>query len=287
MKAKFFFFLILIIAVGGSVFYFGWIQFQLPERTYGVIFTKTGGWDDEVLRPGEFSWRWERLIPTNMSLYRVPLHRQTVTIEKEGTLPSGKIYATVLEEEARFDYALELRLIYNLKVELLPELVREGGLEPATMEKWYEGLNRQIASRAVEIIEEEAQRMDTKDSALYELAELQESLLTKLSEDFVHVDFETVEPRHLEIPDPALYRAAREYYLGVLEAREEVERTTIEQERSWMVSEGSKLEILEKYGKLFTDYPGLIRYFSLKESDEFKELLPSVDLLREKNSEAQ
>jgi hypothetical protein len=47
-----------------------------------------------------------------------------------------------------------------------------------------------------------------------------------------------------------------------------------------MVSEESRLQVLEKYGKLFTDYPGLVRYFALQESEDFKELLPPIDLLK-------
>ncbi len=287
MKAKFFLVLILLIAVGGTGFYFGWIQFQLPAHTYGVIYTKTGGWDSRAVEPGTFNWRWERLIPTNMTLYRIPLRPQTVDVSQEGTLPSGDVYASVLENKGDFTYSLEFSLSYQLKKELLPELVQEKGLEPEKLDSWYEGLNRQIMASVTEIVEDEAEAVDESDSADLAFGKLEETLLAGLSEDFTYVDFEAVQPKKIDVPDPDLYRSAKEYYLGVLEKREQIERETLEQERSWMVSEESRLQVLERYGKLFTDYPGLVRYFALQESEEFKDLLPPVDLLKSESGGAE
>jgi hypothetical protein len=57
MKKFIFLFIILLIA-GGCAFFFGWIQILIPAETYAVAFTKTGGFDDEVIEPGKFVWRW-------------------------------------------------------------------------------------------------------------------------------------------------------------------------------------------------------------------------------------
>jgi hypothetical protein len=66
--------LIILVVLAGAAFYFGWLQILLPAENYAVIFTKTGGYDETVVRPGEFSWRWQRLIPTNMTVYTFDLH---------------------------------------------------------------------------------------------------------------------------------------------------------------------------------------------------------------------
>src|SRR6056297_3206225 len=104
MKVKLVLFLILLILIGGAAFYFGWIQFQLDEHTYGVVFSKTSGYEEEVLRPGEFNWRWEALIPTNMTLHEIEVLPRSVDLEKSGSLPSGSIYAQAVEASTDFKY---------------------------------------------------------------------------------------------------------------------------------------------------------------------------------------
>lgn len=287
MKVKTFFLIIILLAALGAGFYFGWVQFRLSEHTYGVIFTKTGGWDTETVKPGEFNWRWEGLIPTNMTLYRVPVRPQSVTVSREGTLPSGDTYAGVLENGGDFTYSMEFSLTYELKPQLLPQLVMDRGLEPSSLEEWYRGINREFMSAATRIASEELGEIDSARSEEISFTALEELLMEELSKDFPFVEFSAIQPKQLDIPDMDLYHAAKTYYLNVLEAKEKIEVETLEQKQSWMVSEVSKLDVLEKYGKLFTDYPGLVRYFALKETEEFKNLLPSVDLIEEQDRGAQ
>ena len=279
MKAGFFIVLILLLAAAGTGFYFGWVQIQLPEQTYGVIFTKTGGWDDRPVEPGTFSWRWEGLIPTNMKLHRIPVRPQNVRVSREGSLPSSDVYSTVLDE-GDFSYSLDFTLTYELKPEFLPELVRDRGLDPASMDEWYGGINNQILSSVSRILAEEFEELGNLDEEEFSTAGLEEVLLEELAGDFPFIDFNAVQPREMSIPDMDLYMAAKSYYLGVLETRESIEQETLEQDRAWMVSEESKLGVLERYGKIFTEYPGLIEYFALRETGEFRELLPSIDLIQ-------
>ncbi|MFO7848353.1 MAG: hypothetical protein R6V67_00205, partial [Spirochaetia bacterium] len=258
MKAKIVFTLFLLLAVGGTVFYFGWVQLQLPEHTYGVIYTKTGGWEQETVHPGTFTWRWEGLIPTNMTLYRVPVELQRVRISREGDLPSGSVYTEALDNDGDFTYKVDFSFSYRLKPKYLPELVIEEGLDPDELSEWYESLNERIISTAAKTVSEEAEMLDRADNSDIAFSQLEEQLFENLSEDFPFVEFKSIHPQTLNIPDIELYNAAKSYYLNMLEAKERTERETLEQRRSWKVSEESKLEVLEKYGELFTEYPGLI-----------------------------
>lgn len=279
MKAKFLLTLFLLLAIGGAVFYFGWVQVRLSEHTYGVIFTKTGGWDEEAIQPGTFTWRWEGLIPTNMTLYRVPVEMQSARISREGVLPSGSVYAAVLDTEGDFSYKVDFSFSYKLKPEHLPVLIMDEGLKPEEMSEWYESLNEQLISAAEEFVSEEFKTIEGAENSDSLFSDMEKKLLEKLSEDFPFIELKSAHPRSIDIPDMDLYHAAKDYYLNILEAKEKTERETLEQERSWKVSEESKLDVLGKYGKLFTDYPGLIRYFALKETGDFEKLLPDVDLI--------
>jgi hypothetical protein len=287
MKAKFFILSILFLAAAGAGFYFGWVQIMLAEHTYGVIFTKTGGWDEKAVEPGTFSWRWEGLIPTNMRIHRIPIKPQTVTVSQQGSFPSGDVYAAVLDGDGDFDYSMDFTLTYSLDPSFLSRLVREEGLEAALMDEWYAGLNcRILSSLALELSEnyEEIGRFDEPDASF---SALEENLLSAMEEEFPAVNFQSIQPQTIDVPDIELYLAAKRYYLNLLETREDIERDTLEKQREWMVSEESKLEVLQQYGRLFTEYPGLIRYFFLKETGEFKELLPDVDLIQGELDEAE
>lgn len=279
MKAKFLLTLFLLLAIGGAVFYFGWVQLRLPEHTYGVIFTKTGGWDKESIRPGTFTWRWEGLIPTNMTLYRIPVEMQSARISREGELPSGSVYSAALDANGDFTYKVDFSFSYKLKPEHLPDLIMNEGLKPDEISGWYEILNEQLISAAVKIVSGEFENIEESGNSDSLFSDLEKLLLEKLSEDFPFAEIRSVHPQSIDIPDMDLYHAAKDYYLNILDAKEKTERETIEQKRSWKVSEESKLDVLEKYGKLFTEYPGLIRYFALKETGEFENLLPDVDLI--------
>ncbi len=281
MKAKFFILFILFLAAAGAGFYFGWVQITLPEHTYGVIFTKTGGWDEKAVEPGTFSWRWEGLIPTNMQIHRIPITPQAVSVSQEGSFPSGDVYSAVLDEDGDFDYSMIFTITYSIDPTYLPQLVREEGLEAASMDEWYNGLNRRILSSIALVLSKEYEEIGRLDEPDASFSGLEENLLSAMEEEFPSVDFHSIQPKEIDVPDVDLYSAAKRYYLNLLETREDIERETLERQREWLVSEESKLEVLEQYGRLFTEYPGLIRYFALKETDEFKELLPDVDLIQE------
>ena len=66
MKSKIAFFILLILA--GFVFYLGWTQIKIKPGTFGVVQSKIGGINQKAVIPGEFSWNWDFLIPTNAKL---------------------------------------------------------------------------------------------------------------------------------------------------------------------------------------------------------------------------
>ncbi|HKK64977.1 MAG TPA: hypothetical protein VJ967_03905, partial [Clostridia bacterium] len=73
----------------------------------------------------------------------------------------------------------------------------------------------------------------------------------------------------------------------ILETRRETETATLQQEREWVVSQESKLEVLKKYGELFTEYPGLIQYMALRENQNLQQLLPEIDLIQSSEDNGQ
>jgi hypothetical protein len=255
------------------------VQIRLPEHTYGVIFTKTTGYHQQVIKPGTFVWKWERLIPTNFTMHRFTIEPQTIEVSQQGTLPSGEVYAGALEENPDFSYRLEFTLSFELRPEQLPALVEEDALTPENLDQWYEGRSQAILSVISSFVSRRVEELDSVSPPQLQPSELEEMLLKELQEDFPMVEFSSITPRHLTLPDFKLYYTAREHYFDLLETRKTTERRTLERSRSWMVSEESKLEVLQKYGELFTEYPGLIRYLALKDQKSIENMVPQIELL--------
>ena len=93
---KFLVSLLLVVIAAGVAFYFGWIQLQLPADTYGVIFTKTNGFEQNVVKPGTFVWRWQRLLPTNLTLFTYQLKPQESEVAKTAKLLMGIASLTII-----------------------------------------------------------------------------------------------------------------------------------------------------------------------------------------------
>lgn len=280
MKVKLIIILILILGIGGSAFYFGWIQFRLEEHSCGVIFTKTGGYEEKVARPGEFNWRWEALIPTNLTLHRIDVSPHSVTVRREGQLASGDIYGGVLQEKVDFTYHVEILLEYALRPESLPALVRDRGINDENIGELYESIDRELSNRVIGFVESKVESTDTE---LFMTSSFAESLKKNLQGFDGTVEVLQVSLIDMRLPDIRLYRSSRDYYHGLLEARRKTETATLEKEREWMVGEESKLEVFRKYGELFTEYPGLVNFLALSEGENLDQILPKLDLIKGKS----
>ncbi|MFP4564887.1 MAG: hypothetical protein ACOC4A_01655 [Spirochaetota bacterium] len=260
---KFVISLVILLIAGGTAFYFGWVQLQMPANSYGVVFTKTGGWDETVIRPGEFHWRWERLLPTNFTLHVFPSTPHESDVTASGTLPSAQVYAGYLEEEPEFSYELEISLSYRVRARELPRLAREEDLEPGDLEQWYEHYDRRIADRARGLARELYEDAQDDSPGQVQLDAFERRLSDRLAEDFPDLEIISAVPTTVSLPDFALYEAARSLYFETIDARRNAvaeEAFNAEQRR---LTDESRLETLRRYGEVLTEYPTLLDYFSL------------------------
>lgn len=262
MKKLIFSFL-LILLLGGTIFYFGWIQILLPPNTFAVIFTKTGGWEDRVIYPGTFSWKWERLLPTNMTLYKFSIQSMNYQSKIQGVLPSGDLYASLLEESPDFNYSFSYNIEYSLIPEKLPALIQEGRYNENNIDKLYKTIEQQFQSSLNEIIyntirEEKYDDIDFFYSSVPDL--LKDLSVTKIPE----INVLLINPVHIEYPDFQLYEKLKNQYFSLMDVRH---RSLTEEESkrvSQDVTSEREFELLAKYGELLTKYPVLLQYLSLK-----------------------
>ena len=278
MKA-FLFILVILVILAGVVFYFGWVQIQLPAENYAVIFTKTGGYDQEVVRPGEFSWRWERLIPTNMTLYKFDLHPRSEKIPFQGNLPSAELYSSILPENPDFSYRGEIDVTFMIAPESLPALVAEKKLLPDRLEDFFGDQAQTLSTSALQILK----GTDIDPSNTAELNRRLERELAAVVSD-LEISSLNVQVKHL--PDMELYELARSSYRELVQTRdssraEAVARLAEEQVRAdnARAQERADLEALREYGELLEEYPILLKAMAVQKLSADQVItIPEFDL---------
>jgi hypothetical protein len=278
MKA-FLIILVILVILAGAVFYFGWVQIHLPAEHYAVVFTKTGGYDEEVIRPGEFSWRWERLIPTNMTLYIFDLHPRSKEISFEGSLPSAELYSSILPENPDFSYSGEVRLQFAVAPESLPALVAEQKLVPEELEDYFGTKADALSNRVLELLRE-------VESDSLESQSLNKRLERELAAEVPDLQLLNLSIEDLHIPDGDLYELARSSYQDLVQTRdrsrdEAVARLAEEQVRAEnkRAQESANLEALREYGKLLNEYPVLLKAMAVQKlSGDQVITIPEFDL---------
>jgi hypothetical protein len=246
---------ILILAAGIAVFYIGWIQIRLPAGGYAVVFTKTGGYEDQVIAPGTFSWRWQRLVPTNLTLYRYPLKPYSTELTVEESLPSAALYSRILPENPDFSFRATIRVRFTLRPESLPELLRVEKLTPEALPDYYqrtaEELSRSIAVRV--------RRGELAAEANLVGGPIGGALSGELEQEFPRLQILDVQVQDLRLPDPQLYDLARESYRSLLEARDRARNSAAASLAGEREQETRALESLAAYGELLNKYPVLLK----------------------------
>ena len=272
---NFFLSLIIILVAAGAVFWFGWVQFSLGEGDYAVIYTKSNGYESKPLKNGEFAWRWEALLPTNLTLHIFNLETRTYTIDKNGKLPSGDFYAAISGENINFDWNIKMKILYRLNPEALPSLVSDGLLSSG-LDSYYSDFEARLNSELTNLVSAEVET-NPDETIVDRIDGLEDAIKTragKLDNKIIVVDA-TV--NNWTYPDPALYAEARRLVIELMNKRQsvlsEVEDSAVRREDA----RGARLSLLEEYGRILQEYPVLLDLFSL-EGHPGSSLLPPEEL---------
>lgn len=243
---------LIILAFLGFVFYLGWEQLELKENTYGIVYTKTSGWRDKPLSTNGFNWSFEKVIPTNYTVHKFKIEEESLTFKKQGFLPSYKLYLvdnTINEANFKFNY--KVTIDYKLKAESLSGMVKSGTFTQESYESWKNRNNKKIEDLISIYIDENIVQSNLKDG-VYEI--LNESLPHYIFTDLI-----------LEVkkPDIELYNRLKGRYLSILETKSEAEVSYISKSLEQQNDEILKLDLLRKYGEVFSQYPIMIEYLKV------------------------
>ena len=261
---------LLLLGAAGAIFVAGWIQILLPHATYGVLFSKTGGLDPRVMAPGTFVWRWERVIPNNVTLFLFEVQPHSIATQLSGELPSAEAVASVLPGGADFHYQTTVTVTFAVDPDALPQLVAGEGLTPDRLEDWTRAQGAAVGRAALELLQRR-----TQAAALLDLAALEAEILGLLAAEFPRVQVLAVRFTDLRLPDIEIYERGRRAYLALMAAQQEARRAAVidlahERERGLAAQETRRaaLQVLREYGIVLQEYPILIQFLALQSATD-------------------
>ncbi len=260
---KFIISLIILLIFGAAVFFIGWIQIYIPVDSVAVLVSKTSGVKNEIIQAGEFTWSWERLLPTNTEIRTFSLNPKKYTENITGTLPSAEFYKQMIEGEPDFNFNFSVDITMNIKKEKLPELVKNAGIQnQEDLESYLSVQSDTIAQSVITHVLENS----VKDNDYVMQVSLSDTeLITGInaSKNYSNLEIISIKINNTTLPDIALYKQAKESYTAYQNAIQ----THINEAAILQGKQASKdyleIERLTRLGKVLAEYPEIVDFMSV------------------------
>lgn len=274
MKIKTVFNIILILilaAFAAFILYLGWEQRELDESSYGVVYTKTSGWKTDVYTTDTFAWSFEKVIPENYNMHIFTIKSNSFGYTHNEELPSAELYANFSSiKSSDFNYQYTLTASYSFNPQYLVSMTEDGSITAENFQKWLDTRTEEIQNILRSYIRERVINS--------ELITLEGACHTYISEQYPYLSFSNISI-NLHKPDMVLYNRARNRYLQNMEIETNAEEEYLLERLRQQNSENLKLDLLRKYGEVFTEYPIMIEYLKidremLLDRATLKDLLP-------------
>ena len=261
---------LIVLACAAAVFFFGWTQFSVPVGKYGVMLSKSGGYYPQAIMPGNFTWRWERIVPTNAQILVFDLTPRQVNYMADGTLPSADRYAKVLNTKDDFSWSFGMDALVTLKPGQLVSIVEKNTIQTQEALESYidshiQAMLQTIMYRYVsELIDNpyEYQQIKTDYHILSE--KIKGELAKTAGQDF---SVEAVTLTKLTIPDIHTYKIAEQAYNTYEQQREMLLAETAAKEAQYSASEQFQIDRLTKWGDFLAKYPHIIELIAVAQQD--------------------
>jgi hypothetical protein len=169
--------------------------------------------------------------------------------------------------------------LYRIRPEALAGLVEKGGLRQENLKDWHAQLRADMEHQATEL----ALSLD----AAPDPASFGAILAKRLLEKFTQIEFFSLSPTVVRMPDPRLYARLRTAYLRGVEEKEAAlvamaPRLAAEEaaQRNALQRHETSIAVLTKYGELLKRYPSLLKFLFLAMSQKMSPKdLQTLDLL--------
>ncbi len=278
-KGKAIAFVVVMAAAAAAVFFVGWVQIRVPRGSHALLVSKTSGWDEALRSPGTFLWRWEALLPTNLSVYAYKVASVSKAFSASGSLPDADLYASFLNEKPSFSYAVSGKISASPSVERLPVLVRSRSLlTQASLDSWLETETARAGSRVADLIASAAGDVEFEAVLKKGGEALEKDLLARLKPEFPDLVLESVAFESSRFPDFALYAEARRLYVKYIGTKADAMSPVMKEIAESAARDQYERESLAKYGELLAKYPILVDFLAVRKGlPPSKATAPSAD----------
>jgi hypothetical protein len=255
--------ILVILIAAGACFFLGWVQFQVPQGSFGVIRSKTHGIDPAVVQEGQFRWVWYKLIPTNVQILIFKTPEISLPLTISGQLPSGDVYASLAGLRTDFSYELNGSVSASIRADALPSLVERKNL---TSQADLDAYGRDLSTQIGAYINQRFWSYGGNEAALTQASQtgalpgLEDELLSRFPElENLHCSVKV-----LRFPDFVLYGQVRELYEMYLSSQRRNLEDGLSQRAARNIDSQFRFDELSRYGELLTKYPALINYLALE-----------------------
>jgi hypothetical protein len=279
--------LLLVLVIVG--FFAGWLQLSLGADAWGVVFISSRGFEKSAINPAGFSWRWQRLLPRSLTLYRIPIATERAVVTVQQTLPSADAYSSLVPEKPDFSIEFSISVLYRIRPDALPGLVEEEGLRPETLAGWHQQLQAELQRQAADISLRIAAGGEGPGNAggISRAVDFANAVTEEIPAKFPQVQFISIAPSVVRMPDPDLYARLKGAYLHLVELKQTAlaglaSRLAAEEatQKSSLQRQEASISLLTRYGELFNKYPSLIKFlFVIKAENLTSRELQTLDLL--------
>ncbi len=252
---------ILLLITFFIVFFFGWVNWRILPGCFTIYISKTSGIHSTVIKPGDFIWKLEALLPTNVKLLQFKPVTYTENFELSGTLPSAEAYKTFIGGNPDFSWKINLSCSISYNYEVLPELYKTNGISSS------EQLLELLKQKSI-LVKQKIQEQFFVQSPVDITGILQGDYTNKITEilkkSFPDLIISNISIDFIQLPDISTYKIAAKLYESFIEKFQKALEPALLATASKAVQEQTELEQLKKYGELFKEYPELIQYMAIK-----------------------
>lgn len=273
-KRRFLVFFIFLVAVA-AVFTFGWLQLFIEADSCAIMVSKTSGTYGKIIKSGNFTWRWEHLIPKNTRLIEFDSCGKTFIVTSAGTLAGADIYSRQVPENPDFSYRIEYSISINISEEEILNLFNSKIINSQEELNDYLKLKAQsIADRiTASVLSEEMSSGDginllTEDRLLF--------LKDSVSEDLKNININSVGIASARIPDTELYRRLKDSYFTFISDLDGILKLKAQDHAQDILDDSRILDRLEKFAALMEKYPSLAEISKSSDISQVMKVLSDI-----------
>ena len=152
-----------------------------------------------------------------------------------------------------------ISLLYRLNPDNATQMIKGEDFQFSQIENWYTELNHEIRLLAAEAV-----FLHLSGKSYTDGTSIRTYIKEKILEFHPEAEIKDILVNRMSLPDRKLYEETRNIYLAGIQANRaytsELEKQNAELERQL----SSKINLLEDYGEVLTEYPVLLQYFNLE-----------------------